>query len=188
MVCSCRASLLLLALLSLVVPTGSVRVHLNEAAYTRFSHVARASSHATHRIVFAIKQNGQTALEDILVDTSSPTSPKYGHHLSRDEVAAITADRQRTKAVVQFLKRNKGVDIDYETTYGEYVVASAPVRVWETMLSTSFSVYEDAVGRHRIRCTSYELPAQLTHHVDILINANDVSKLEFYCIPMHAEV
>jgi hypothetical protein len=94
------------------------------------------------------------ALEALLLRISDPTNPEYGRHMRREAVQEMTANVVGRAALRAHLQSIHGVTIRAETLYGEYLTATAPVRVWEDMLDTTFHVYHhDAAWSTRTGAT-----------------------------------
>ena len=66
----------------------------------------RAVGDRSHTVVFAVKQRNLDALEAAVVAVSDPQSPQYGQHWTREQVGALTANREASDAVLAFLTRS----------------------------------------------------------------------------------
>ena len=165
--------------ISLISSWSLSRNHPTERAnYLRrpdLSLKGRALPTALHDCIFAIKLRNIDKIEEILDEVSDSTSPRYGQHLSRREVGALTENRAGSTAVRDFL-RGQNIEIIEETVYGEYITARAPIRSWENIFSSEF--YEvsrgvDDSGNRRpavARALSYFIPESLQEHVDTVFN------------------
>ena len=66
-------------------------------------------------------------LEQKLLEVSSPSSPKYGKHLTLDEVNSLTAPKNSDlQTVVEFLKTFGIVDFTYSSGF---IRATVPIEV-----------------------------------------------------------
>ena len=52
-------------------------------------------------LIFAVKQTNIEKLHDTLMEVSTPTSPKYGQHLTNDQVHALVAPAPADLAAVE---------------------------------------------------------------------------------------
>ena len=91
-----------------------------------------------HEVVFALRQRNLDELDALVLRVSTPASPQYGHYKSRAEVAAMTAPAPESIATVMAYLRRSGASNVRSTRFGEYVVASAPVIVWEAVFEAVF--------------------------------------------------
>jgi len=169
--------LLLAFVISLNVCATHILRHLVDHRHRlNYSRVGRAVSLHTHQITIAIKQNNLDVVENSLYEVSEMTSPKYGQHLSFEEVGNLVANPTGTNAVLSWLRDCK-VNIIHTSSYGEYIVAEAPVYLWENMFQTEFfelslsPQFLSMVGeRHShqkvIRASSYSVPSHLDHFID----------------------
>jgi len=125
-----------------------------------------------HDVVFAVKQRNLDALEKILFEVSDPDSPKYGKHLSRAEVADLTANAVATDYVINYLKR-EGVEDVKKTLYGEYITARAPLALWQKVFSTTFYAFKHAENKSSkeiYRASEYSLDSELDEHLTAVFN------------------
>eukprot|EP00163_Fabomonas_tropica_P015711 TRINITY_DN28541_c0_g1_i1.p1 TRINITY_DN28541_c0_g1~~TRINITY_DN28541_c0_g1_i1.p1 ORF type:complete len:563 (+),score=202.08 TRINITY_DN28541_c0_g1_i1:121-1809(+) len=98
------------------------------------------------KLVFGIKQQNTDKLYTIFKAVSDPQNPKYGQYLSRDEVDAITRPKaEHISTVTSWLQQN-GVASFELLPSKDLIVAYVPVKVAESLLQVTFSVFE-----HRVR-------------------------------------
>ena len=146
----------------------------NQEHFSRFfSFVSPADKTALHRIIFAVAQSNLDRLTQILHDISDPSGMYYGRHWTKQEVADFTRNTLSYSIVMNHLRSNKYITIDRETINGEYIFVTAPVHVWEEMLSTTFNVYRYLISnqvRTIIRAEDYSLPAHLFPHIFAVFN------------------
>ena len=136
----------------------------------------RVASDHVHEVVFVIQQRNIPELTRTLDDLSNPASRNYGQYLTRDDVIEITSNPISRDVVAEFLRLN-GASIVSESIGHEYLTATAPIGVWETLLNTEFSTYylteQDGHSRELIRTDSYWIPKQLDLHVAAVLNVVD---------------
>jgi hypothetical protein len=88
----------------------------------------RVSPDVMHKVVFAIKQKNIDELTRILEDVSDPSSLNYGKHKTRQEITDLTSNPTSRTEVLAFLTLS-GATYLSETVSGEYITASAPIKV-----------------------------------------------------------
>eukprot|EP00929_Paragymnodinium_shiwhaense_P003889 TRINITY_DN1045_c0_g1_i1.p2 TRINITY_DN1045_c0_g1~~TRINITY_DN1045_c0_g1_i1.p2 ORF type:complete len:572 (-),score=151.30 TRINITY_DN1045_c0_g1_i1:239-1954(-) len=121
-------------------------------------------------LTFAIKQQGLQELHDTLMAVSTPESPRYGAHLSNDEVQKLTAPKpEHFKAVMDFLVSH-GVEVSDATPNGDLITVSVPVEVAEKMLSAKYmQVKHERTGEEVTRTPEgYSLPEEVASAVDFV--------------------
>ena len=134
----------------------------------------RAIPDEKHQVVIAVKQKNVEQLEEVLLSVSDPTSASYGHHWSRQQVAAFTSNPEANEQTSSYLTKH-GITIVSETTNREYVTAEAPVSVWEELLGAVFFEYHvsgqsKSKSKSILRSKQYTLPQQLHEHVTYMYN------------------
>jgi subtilase family serine protease len=133
---------------------------------------SRASALFHHTVIFAVQQRNLDELEQVLFDVSDPESSNYGKYWSKSEVGELTSNPTSTNAVLEYLSFKK-VKVVNQSLYGEYITATATIKVWEDMFNTEFhhfdmklqSVDGEAKIVQVIRTESYSLPVELSDHV-----------------------
>jgi tripeptidyl-peptidase-1 len=108
--------------------------------------------------------------EQILMDISTPSHPRYGQHLKREELKElIKPHASSTDAVLDWLKES-GVAADDIENDGEWVNFVAPVSTAEKMMATEFKTYQSLVRPDvkKIRTLYYSVPATVRDHIDLI--------------------
>eukprot|EP00929_Paragymnodinium_shiwhaense_P003890 TRINITY_DN1045_c0_g1_i2.p1 TRINITY_DN1045_c0_g1~~TRINITY_DN1045_c0_g1_i2.p1 ORF type:complete len:601 (-),score=132.18 TRINITY_DN1045_c0_g1_i2:405-2129(-) len=121
-------------------------------------------------LTFAIKQQGLQELHDTLMAVSMPDSPRYGAHLSNDEVQRLTAPKpEHFKAVLDFLVSH-GVKVSDATPNGDLISVSVPVETAEKMLSAKYmQVKHGRTGQEVTRTPGgYSLPEDVAKAIDFV--------------------
>ena len=122
-----------------------------------------------HTVVIAIHQNNIDKLRDILEDVSDMSSPNYGKHLTKEEVASMTADPLKTKTIIDHFT-GKGAKVVSQTPNGEYITMRAPIALWEETFSAAFEEVELASGERALRSHSFSIPEDLFAHIAYVSN------------------
>ena len=140
---------------------------------------ARVSGSFVHQVTFAVKQRNLDVLSSKLTEVSTP-GPMYGKYLSREEVGALTSNPEATQEIVDYLLANyETIQIVEISKYGEYIVVSGPIFVFEELFSArffNFHQFDPESGREFpefSRALSYTIPAPLLSFVEAVFNVVD---------------
>jgi hypothetical protein len=169
-----EAMLLALLVSSCVFPYSGTAIQIasvTERAIPRKSFVSRGktSAYTVHELVFAVKQRNLDVVESELLKRSTPGSPQYQQWLSHDDVGELVSNPTGALAVATWLTAN-GARVSWKSKYYEYIKATAPISIWENLLSTSFYGWEDltqpAESRRLVhRAADYKLPSAIADHL-----------------------
>uniref|UniRef100_A0A7S1CNE9 subtilisin n=1 Tax=Bicosoecida sp. CB-2014 TaxID=1486930 RepID=A0A7S1CNE9_9STRA len=97
---------------------------------------------------------------------SDPDSPRYGQHLTFEQVGEMFADPVATAAVHAFLDAH-GVEQREQTPHGEYIRVVVDAEVANAMLDTVFHDFESE-GQTITRAAGYSLPAEVAEYVNFV--------------------
>jgi tripeptidyl-peptidase I len=99
---------------------------------------------------------------------SDPNHPRYGQHLSIDEVDELVKPSDETLELVhEWLQDNEVVPSDYSSTK-DWIIVSLPVEAVERLLDTEYHTYEHEDGSRIVRTSKWSLPLHLHEHVDTI--------------------
>lgn len=140
---------------------GPHRATLTEQAWG-----VRSEGTTEHEVTFHIHALGKEKLEQILKAVSDPKSPKYGQHLSKEEVDRITKNSEAEESIHEYL-HELGARIVKESNSA--VTAVAPLSVWERAFNTEFFVVNHNDKTYN-RAHKYYLPSSVAPHVDMVSN------------------
>ena len=159
--------------------TSTIQSHVFQESLLQLStrqdifRLETLSQNYAHEIIFVIEQKNMLELSRILNDVSNPSSMNYAQYLTGQEVADLTFNPAARDAVVTYLQVN-GVSSMSETLHGEFIIANAPISVWERVLSTVFYTFNhtqlNGDVEQIIRAESYSIPIELTDHVNCVLN------------------
>lgn len=120
-------------------------------------------------VAVRIPEAGRAALTAELYAVSDPASPRYGGHLSRDAVDALTAPHPASVAAVTAWLTSLGAPGVQVAAGGGWASADLPVSVLERALGAEYWQFATADGAHVVhRCSSYTLPPEVAAHVDFV--------------------
>ncbi|KAF8258720.1 subtilisin-like protein [Lactarius quietus] len=131
-------------------------------------------SNTTIDLHFALKPHHEGALIDALYDVSDPRSPKYGAHLSKEEVAQLVAPNSYTLELINaWLEHHYVPPASILMTHGGgwLTVIGIPVSQANKMLGASYQIYRISGTNDTkiLRTISYALPAALHPHVQTVV-------------------
>lgn len=110
---------------------------------------------------------GNSHLEAI----SHPGSPRYGQHLSAEEVHSLFAPTEDTVEAVRDWLLDSGIDRDtivHSDNEGWFAL-DLPASSVEQLFKTSIHEYEHGdSGALRLGCEEYHVPTHLTEHIDYI--------------------
>jgi len=120
--------------------------------------------------MWSTQNNFAASCGSMLLEVSDPDSPKFGEHLSFEQLKAHVYDRAALKAINMFLDKN-GVPAEVRETApnGEFITFEAPVATLEKMFAAEFHNYASPSRLSQItRSHAYTIPAELVAHVQIV--------------------
>ena len=104
------------------------------------------------------------------MEVSTPSSPRYGQHLKREELKALIKPRaESTNAILSWLESSGVASRDIHND-GEWINFYAPVRRADEMMGTSFKTYQSEIRPtvKKIRSLSYSVPKEIRSHIDMI--------------------
>ena len=122
-------------------------------------------------LIFAVKQQNVPKLHDTLMAVATPTSPKYGQHLTNEEVHSLVAPSAEDVATVESFARDFGAAVKVVTPNRDMLSVTVNVSVAEQMLSAHYSVVrhdDSGIKVHRIAYGGYSLPKAVALAVDFV--------------------
>ncbi|KAH9899046.1 tripeptidyl-peptidase [Xylariomycetidae sp. FL2044] len=157
----------MLSLLTLFAAVATARVMDSLAAVPNgWTELRRASPDEPISLRIALRQQHAAALEQAVIQVSTPGHPKYGKHLSRNELRSYTAPTEQTvSTVVNWLTENNA------ETYvkNDWITFSTDVATANDMLNATFSWFEyESGGDPKLRTLSYSVPDEIASHIDLV--------------------
>ena len=120
--------------------------------------------------MFAVKQQNLQLLHDTLMDVSTPTSPKYGQHLSNERVQALTAPKPADLATVRSFLSSRGHSVRAATPNSDVLSVEVTIEEAEALLSAKYHQYKHArtgATVHRA-LHGYHLPEAVAKAIDLV--------------------
>lgn len=126
----------------------------------------------TFEMRVGLKQHRIDDLIANLMETSDPSHPKYGKHLTAAEAEALVAPHQDSVEAVDAWLEHHGIspeNVSHRTGGGHWVILRVSVAQAERMLATKYNVYHHPASSERVvRAMSYSLPRELHSHIDVV--------------------
>jgi tripeptidyl-peptidase I len=137
----------------------------------------RVHGASVHEVVFVIRQRNMEELTGILHSISDPESPNYGQHLTREKVTSMTMNPESRDAVLSYLS-SVGSKVTSVTRGGDFIIAEAPVAVWEDLFKAKFFTLQQTLPNGRthevVRADAYSIPSELHAHVESVLNILEI--------------
>ncbi|KAH9020549.1 subtilisin-like protein [Lactarius deliciosus] len=156
-----------------LTPWGDVRVkHAWSSVPANWETLGCPSAGTTIDLYIALNPRHDTALIDALYEVSDPKHPRYGAHLSKEQVAELVRPHSDTLELVTSWLAHHGVrSSSISTTHGGawLTVSNVLVSQANEMLGASYQLYRHAkVNDTIIRTVSYALPDVLHAHIQAI--------------------
>ncbi|KAH8982516.1 subtilisin-like protein [Lactarius akahatsu] len=153
-----------------LAPWGDVRVkHAWSSVPASWETLGCPSAGTTIDLYIALNPRHDNALIDALYEVSDPKHPRYGAHLSKEQVAELVRPHPETLEFVTSWLAHHGVrPSSISTTHGGgwLTVSNVLVSQANEMLGASYQLYRHAkVNDTIIRTVSYALPDVLHAHI-----------------------
>ncbi|RAR16056.1 tripeptidyl-peptidase 1 precursor [Stemphylium lycopersici] len=131
-----------------------------------------AAPHPDQRLRFriAVRSADPELFERTLMEVSSPSHPRYGQHLKRDELKNLIKPRaEATSSVLSWLEQS-GIEAKDVHNDGEWISFYAPVKRAEEMMGTTFMTYQSDVRAtvKKVRSLGYSVPKHVRDHIDLI--------------------
>ncbi|OTA99361.1 hypothetical protein M426DRAFT_67989 [Hypoxylon sp. CI-4A] len=113
-----------------------------------------------------LPQQHAVALEQAVLEMSTPGHPNYGMHMSRDEVRAYTAPtEQSVSSVVDWLAES-GIEASINN---DWILFKTNVKTANELLDADFAWYQyEKGGDPKLRTLSYSVPDELAANIDLI--------------------
>ncbi|KAG5648771.1 hypothetical protein DXG03_000120 [Asterophora parasitica] len=170
----CRRLLSVLFVASLGLAAPSPGAHkVKETVNPPRGWVKDGIPSSDHTIVLRIglPQPNFSVLENHLYEVSDPDHPRYGAHLSKEEVESLIAPHPESINVVDEWLDAHGITEDnfVRSPAKDWVTLTIPIHLAEKMLDTKYNVWKNAnTGEQIVRTTHYSLPEKLHEHIEVV--------------------
>ncbi|KAJ7491892.1 subtilisin-like protein [Mycena latifolia] len=131
-----------------------------------FASLGAAPASQSIKLRFALASSDIPGLEKALLDVSTPSSPNYGKHLTKDEVNAFLAPTDEALAAVQNWLSSNNVTAVLSTA-GDWLTATVPISKANQLLAANYQTFQHvSSGKSYARTLAYSVPAAVAAHID----------------------
>lgn len=121
------------------------------------------------RFRIALKQENAYQFEQHVLAISTPDDPKYGEHMSREELKAMLQPSSDASAAIQQWLHNEGVPSSDIEDNGDWINFYVSATEAERIMDTNFYYYSNSVnGVERIRTLHYSVPQALHKYIHMI--------------------
>lgn len=154
-------------LLALLATAASARVLDSVPSVPKgWREVRAATSKEPIALKIALRQTRSEALEQAVLEISTPGHAKYGKHMSREQVRSYTAPSSNAVSDVTAWISQYGVKHEVDN---DWISITTTVGTANELLNTTFGWYEyEAGGGPKLRTLSYSVPDAVASHVDLI--------------------
>ncbi|KAG9857681.1 tripeptidyl-peptidase 1 precursor, partial [Aureobasidium melanogenum] len=128
---------------------------------------AVSDSHSIN-LHIGLTQNNQADIERHVLEASNPSHPGYGQYLSAGQIQKLIAPSDETVRLVSTWLTEHGIIAARLSPSKDWITASVPVRRVESLLNTTYSVYQHQDGSTLIRAPEWSLPQHLHDRIDLI--------------------
>ncbi|KAI0040752.1 hypothetical protein FA95DRAFT_825963, partial [Auriscalpium vulgare] len=134
-----------------------------------FASKGPAASDKVLRLRLALKQTDIKGLQDALYDVSTPSSPNYGQHLSKEEVNEFVAPKAETVAAVNAWLAENGLTATKMSPAGDWIGIQTTVEKANELFDAQFTTFtHEESGVDSIRTLEYSIPGSLKEHINLV--------------------
>ncbi|KAI0378654.1 tripeptidyl-peptidase [Hypomontagnella monticulosa] len=155
------------SLLVLFASAASAKVMDKLASVPKgWSEVRQASPDEPVTLRVGLQQQHAAALEQAVIEISTPGHPNYGMHMSRDQVKAYTAPTEKSVSSVVSWLAESGVK---SSVNNDWITFTTSVKTANDLLDANFSWYQyQEGGSPKLRTLSYSVPDELSANIDLI--------------------
>lgn len=158
---------MMMLLLPLLAAAATARVFDSlPAVPDGWKEIRKAKSAEPIALRIALRQQRAEALQQAVMDISTPGHPNYGMHMTREEVRAYTAPSATAVSGVTTWLGQYSITPEVDN---DWVSITTTASIANELLNTTFAWYEyDAGGGPKLRTLSYSVPDEVAGHVDLV--------------------
>ncbi|KAG9690800.1 tripeptidyl-peptidase 1 precursor, partial [Aureobasidium melanogenum] len=138
-----------------------------------------------------LAQNNQAEIGRHALEASDPSHPGYGQYLSAGEIQKLIAPSDETIEMVSTWLTAHDIIAASLSPSKDWITANVPVRKVESLLNTTYSVYQHRDGSTLIRAPDWSLPQNLHDRIDLIQPTNSffrTSKLTSDAMPERGSI
>ncbi|RDW79067.1 S53 family peptidase [Aspergillus mulundensis] len=132
---------------------------------------SRLHGHEIIPVRIGLTQSSLDAGHDLLMELSDPKSPRYGKHLSQDEVHDLFAPAEESVEQVRAWLESEGIASTRisQSFNKQWLQFDATAGELEKLLRAEYYLHShEQTGRSHIACREYHVPRSLQSHIDYI--------------------
>ncbi|OCH86873.1 family S53 protease [Obba rivulosa] len=134
-----------------------------------FSLIGPTPQNFTLTLRLALVQNDRIDLQNTLMDVSTPSSPRYGQYLSKEEVEKFVAPSEESTGIVNSWLLDNNLNPSKLSPTGDWLSIDISAGKANDLLNADFSLFQHVeTGTITIRTLKYSIPAELIGHLDFV--------------------
>lgn len=150
-----------------VAATASARVIMDSVAAVPkgWEELRRGSPDETIFLRIALKQQHGAALDQAVLEMSTPGHRSYGMHMTRDELRTYTSPSDAAVSAATRWLGKHGIQplVDHD-----WISFTTTVRTADALLDTRFAWYQYGSDSPKLRALSYSVPDFVAAHIDLV--------------------
>ncbi|KAI0004848.1 tripeptidyl-peptidase [Xylariaceae sp. FL0662B] len=157
----------MLFLLALFVSAATAKLmHSLPSTPKGWVEIRRALPDELISLRVALPQQHEAALEQAVLEISTPGNPNYGRHMSRDELRVYTAPTKKSVSSVVNWLADSGVKYSVNN---DWIAFTTNVKTANALLNTTFAWYQyEAGGGPKLRTLAYSIPDEVAGNIDLI--------------------
>ncbi|KAI2602559.1 tripeptidyl-peptidase [Hypoxylon sp. NC1633] len=131
-----------------------------------WTEVRRATPDELVSLRVGLQQQHAVALEQAVLEVSTPGHPNYGMHMTRDQVRAYTAPTEKSVSSVLGWLTGSGIRSSVDN---DWITFTTDVKTANDLLDADFAWYQyEKGGGPKLRTLSYSVPDELSGSIDLI--------------------
>lgn len=150
-------------------PTKLVHENRN-VVHSQWTKIDRAPADTPLTLRIGLKQRNLERAEEFMHAISNPRSNTYGQHWSPQQVVDVFAPSYEAIAETEQWLLSEGVagGSISRTTGRNWIKISTTVGKAESLLDTTYNIYQNDDGTQLVACESYSVPVAIQGHIDLV--------------------
>eukprot|EP01103_Thecamoeba_quadrilineata_P007454 TRINITY_DN17330_c0_g1_i1.p1 TRINITY_DN17330_c0_g1~~TRINITY_DN17330_c0_g1_i1.p1 ORF type:complete len:564 (-),score=96.23 TRINITY_DN17330_c0_g1_i1:40-1731(-) len=137
------------------------------------------------KLIFALKQRNLEVLDETFWAVSTPGNPRYGKHLTIEQINDIIAPSKEDTYKVLFWLKSQGVRDAKVERSKDYLTCSVTIKQAEKIFDVKFNNYKHTSGRTFTGTLGpYSVPSILAQHIDLVSGLVGLPNLDFKHSPI----
>ncbi|KAL7920723.1 Pro-kumamolisin, activation domain-containing protein [Trichoderma austrokoningii] len=154
-------------------------VHERAVSTNDWAKQGNINPHGLLPVRIGLTQQNLDQGHEMLMERSTPGSPKYGQHMTQEEVVNLFAPHEDSVNAVHNWLESEGISPDRVSRSSnlQWIQFHATVTELERLTNATYDIYEHQhTGSLHVGTDEYSIPAHLVEHIDLITPA--VNKLQ----------